>query len=281
MQVEQLTGPIAYHGEGAVWSPQWGGLRWVDMLAGDVLSLAEDGSVNRQHVASVAAAIRPRRSGGAVIGAERQFLLEEPDGTIRQLDQLWSDTGVRMNEGGCDPNGRFYCGSVAYDQSAGAAKLFRLDPNLTVHTVLPQVTVSNGLDWSPDNSLAYYNDTATFSISVFDYSPDAGLTNRRTFVEVADDGRPDGLTVDSEGAVWTAISNQGVVHRYTPTGVLDEVVDVPARKVTSCTFGGDQLDELFITTSQENIDTDSDPLAGSLFHAHVGVRGLPVREFAG
>ena len=76
--------------------------------------------------------------------------------------------GVRMNEGGCDPNGRFYCGSVAYDQSAGAAKLCRLDANLTVHTVLTQVTVSNGLDWSPDGSLAYYNDTATF--------PSASLT---------------------------------------------------------------------------------------------------------
>jgi sugar lactone lactonase YvrE len=281
MQVEQLTGPIAYHGEGAVWSPKWGGLRWVDMLAGDVLFLAEDGSVKRRHVDTVAAAIRPRRSGGAVIGGERQFLLEEPDGIIRQLDQLWSDTGVRMNEGGCDPNGRFYCGSMAYDQSPNAAKLFRLDPDLTVHTVLTGVTVSNGLDWSADGSLAYHNDTATFSISVFDYSPDAGLTNRRTFVQIADQGRPDGLTVDSEGAVWTAISNRGVVHRYTPTGVLDEVVDVPAQKVTSCTFGGDQLDELFITTSQENIDTDSDPLAGSLFHAHVGVPGLPVREFAG
>jgi sugar lactone lactonase YvrE len=176
MQVEQLTGPIAYHGEGAVWSPKWGGLRWVDMLAGDVLFLAEDGSVKRRHVDTVAAAIRPRRSGGAVIGGERQFLLEEPDGIIRQLDQLWSDTGVRMNEGGCDPNGRFYCGSMAYDQSPNAAKLFRLDPDLTVHTVLTGVTVSNGLDWSADGSLAYHNDTATFSISVFNYSPDAGLT---------------------------------------------------------------------------------------------------------
>jgi sugar lactone lactonase YvrE len=281
MQVEQLTDPIAYHGEGPVWSPKWGGLRWVDMLAGDVLFLADDGSVMRRHVASVAAAIRPRRSGGAVIGAERKFLLEEPDGTVRQLGQLWRDRRVRMNEGGCDPDGRFYCGSMAYDQSPGAAKLFRLDPALTVDTVLTGVTVSNGLEWSPDGSRAYYNDTATFAISVFDYSPETGLTDRRTFAEITDQGRPDGLTVDSEGGVWTAISNRGVVERYTPAGVLDETVKVPASKVTACTFGGDQLDELFITTSQENVDTDSDPLAGSLFRAAVGVYGLPVREFAG
>jgi sugar lactone lactonase YvrE len=281
MQVEQLTDPIAYHGEGPVWSSNWGGLRWVDMLAGDVLFLAGDGTVKRRHFTSIVAAIRPRRSGGAVIGGEREFLLEEPDGTVRPLGQLWSDPGVRMNEGGCDPEGRFYCGSMAYDQSPGAGSLFRLDSDLTVHTVLTGVTVSNGLEWSPDGSLAYYNDTATLSISVFDYRPDTGLTDRRTFVVIPDQGRPDGLTVDSEGGVWTAISNGSAVHRYTPAGVLDEVITVPASKVTACAFGGDQLHELFITTSKEKVDTDRDPLAGSLFRAAVGLQGLPVREFAG
>jgi sugar lactone lactonase YvrE len=93
--------------------------------------------------------------------------------------------------------------------------------------------------------------------------------------------RPDGLTVDEQGGVWVALSNGGAVRRYTPDGVLDEVVEVPARKVTACTFGGPDLDQLFITTSQEDIDPGTDPLAGSLFRAAVGVRGLPVREFAG
>lgn len=280
-RVEQVTDPICYHGEGPVWSPTWGGLRWVDMLAGDVMSLAADGSVTRRHVSSVAAAVRPRRSGGAVIAAERGFLLEEPDGTIRDLGEVWTDPGLRMNEGGCDPDGRFYCGSMAYDQTPGAASLYRLDADLSVDTVLPAVTVSNGLEWSPDGSRAYYNDTGTFQISVFDYDPDEGLTNRRTFAMIADDGRPDGLTVDAEGGVWTAISNQSAVHRYTPAGRLDEVIEVPAEKVTACTFGGDSLDRLYITTSQENIDVSSDPLAGSLFAVDLGIRGQVVRAFAG
>jgi sugar lactone lactonase YvrE len=281
VRAEQVTGPVAYHGEGPVWSERWGGLRWVDMLAGDVLSLAADGMINRRHVSTIAA-LRPRQQGGAVIGVERAFALEEVDGTLTHLNELWSETNVRMNEGGCDPDGRFYCGSMAYDQQPGAGALYRLDPDLSVHVVLRNVTVSNGLEWSPDGSLAYYNDTATYQISVFDYDTDAGLTNRRVFVDLSgEEKRPDGLTVDEQGGVWVALSNGGAVRRYTPDGVLDEVVEVPARKVTACTFGGPDLDQLFITTSQENIDPGTDPLAGSLFRAAVGVRGLPVREFAG
>jgi sugar lactone lactonase YvrE len=281
MRVEQVTDPVAYHGEGPVWSSSWGGLRWVDMLAGDILSMDKNGAVQRRHVAEVAAVVRPRHGGGAVVGVERGFLLEEPGGTLRPLEPLWRNHGVRMNEGGCDPDGRFYCGSMAYDQTAGAASVFRLDCDLTVRVVLEGVTVSNGLEWSPDGSRAYYNDTATGEISVFDYEAELGLTNRRVFASIPNDGRPDGLTVDRDGGVWTAISNGSAVYRFTSNGRLDEVVGVPAQKVTACTFGGDELDRLFITTSQENIDTDEDPLAGALFCAGVGALGLPVRPFAG
>ena len=282
MRAEQVTGPVAYHGEGPVWSERWGGLRWVDMLAGDVLSLAAGGAINRRHVGSVAAALRPRRKGGAVIGVERGFALEDPDGTLTHLGELWTDEQVRMNEGGCDPDGRFYCGSMAYDQRPGAGALYRLDPDGSVHVVLENVTVSNGLDWSPDGSRAYYNDTATHRIDVFDYDGETGLTGRRLFVDLsAESKRPDGLTVDEEGGVWVALFNSGAVRRYTPDGVLDEVIEVPAKKVTACTFGGPVLDQIFITTSRENLEPGEDPLAGSLFRAAVGVAGMPVREFAG
>jgi sugar lactone lactonase YvrE len=279
MRVEQVTGVVTCHGEGPVWSQRWGGLRWVDMLAGDVLSLQADGSIVRAHVGAVAAAVRPRREGGAVIGIERGFALEEPDGTVTPLEAVWSDRSVRMNEGACDPDGRFYCGSMAYDQRPGAASLYRLDADGSVAVALRDVTVSNGLDWSPDGALAYYNDTDTHQISVFDYDATSGLTARRVFAEVA--GRPDGLTVDAEGGVWTALSDGGVVQRYTPQGVLDAVIDVPARKVTACTFGGPRLDELYITTSREGLAAGEDLLAGALFRTEPGVTGQPVKEFAG
>jgi sugar lactone lactonase YvrE len=100
-------------------------------------------------------------------------------------------------------------------------------------------------------------------------------------VRYEDDEHPDGLTVDAEGGVWVAFFGSGAVRRYSPEGRLDAVVEVPAGQVTACTFGGEGLDELFITTSRENLGPDDDPLAGSLFRAEVGMRGLPVREFAG
>src|SRR5213075_475976 len=96
-----------------------------------------------------------------VIGVERGFALEDPDSSLMLLPELWTGNEVRMNEGGFDPDGRFYCGSMAYDQQPGAASLYRLDADLTVHVVLDDVTVSNGLEWTPDGSRAYYNDTAT------------------------------------------------------------------------------------------------------------------------
>jgi sugar lactone lactonase YvrE len=281
VQAEQVTGPVTHHGEGPVWSSQWGGLRWVDMLAGDVLTLAGDGAVTRRHVGTVAAAVRPRRDGGAVLAVERGFALEHPDGTLTALDPVWTDDSIRMNEGGCDPDGRFWCGSMAYDQTPGAAAMYRLDPDGSVRVAFDGVTVSNGLEWSPDGSLAYYNDTPTHRVDVFDYDRDAGLTARRPFVTLPDDGNPDGLTVDAEGGVWVALHGGGAVHRYDRDGRLDAVIEVPAGQVTACTFGGPQLDQLFITTSREGLDPDADPLAGSLFRVVPGVRGLPVREFAG
>ena len=281
MRAQRITESVAYHGEGPVWSRRWGGLRWVDMLAGDVLSLAADGTVGRRRVGRVAAAIRPRSGGGAVIGVERGFALEDPGGSVTALDPVWIDESLRMNEGGCDPEGRFYCGSMAYDQQPGAGSLYRLDPDGTVAVVLERVSISNGLEWSPDGSLAYYADTATHRVDVFDYDPGGGLTGRRPFVRLADDINPDGLTVDADGGVWVALYGGGAVRRYSVDGRLDGVVELPTRLVTACTFGGPGLGQLFITTSRENMAPGEDPLAGSLFQVDPGLTGLPVREFAG
>jgi sugar lactone lactonase YvrE len=171
---------------------------------------------------------------------------------------------------------------MAYDKRPGAAALYRLDPDHSVCRVIDGLTISNGIDWSPDGTHVYYNDTATFRTDIFDYDRDAGLTNRRPFVDyIPEDLRPDGLTVDADDGVWVAFANGGAVRRYTAAGVLDGIVELPVTKVTACTFGGPQLDQLFITTSQEGLAPGNDPAAGSLFRAEAGVRGMPAREFAG
>jgi sugar lactone lactonase YvrE len=228
----------------------------------------------------VAAALRPRRGGGAVIGVERGFALEDRDGTITSLPELWSDPSVRMNEGGCDPDGRFYCGTMAYDHTAGAGSVFRLDPAGNVECVLGGVTISNGLDWSPDGGTVYYNDTPTARIAMFDYSRDDGLTAMRTLTEIDPaDGHPDGLTVDSEGGIWVALYGGGAVRRYAPGGELDAVVTLGVSKPTACALS--PSGDLYITTSREGLADDAEPIAGSLFRAQVGVAGVSAREFAG
>lgn len=277
MRAEQFTAPVTAHGEGPVWWPDQH-VRCVDMIAGDVLDMDEEGRARRSHVADIAAVVRPRANGGSIVGTRRGVLLLDESGVpVRQTD-LWTDPSVRMNEGGCDPDGRFYCGSMAYDAAPGRGALYRFDQDGTATVVLPSVTVSNGLAFSPDGSLAYYVDSATQRIDVFDYDHEHGLTARRPFVTLADAaGAPDGLTVDHEGAVWVACWGGGAVRRYTAQGRLDAVVEVPGvRDVTACTLGGPQLDRLYITTSRVRQGPDYSGPAGALFVLDDVPPGLPV-----
>ncbi len=278
---EQITGPVAYHAEGPVWHPSWGGLRWVDMLAGDVLAFDAAGAIARTHVGEVAAVVRPRTAGGMVVGIERGFALVDAAGDLTRLPDLWPTGPIRMNDGACDPDGRFYCGSISAD-APGAAGLYRLDPDGTITTVLRDLTISNGLAWSPDGSLAYFNDTKTQHVDVFDYDTRTGLTNRRHLVEIpAGTGSPDGLTVDAEGHVWVAIWGGGAVHRYAPDGRIDAVIELPVKQVSAVALGGDDLRDLYVTTSRENLPAGVDPEGGSLYRVRVDVPGTLVHAFGG
>ncbi|MCX2733840.1 SMP-30/gluconolactonase/LRE family protein [Saccharopolyspora sp. NFXS83] len=280
-RAEQITEACAEHGEGPVWHEGWPGLRWVDMLAGDVLTLLPGGTVRRAHVGSVAAALRPRAGGGAVLAVERGFALAEDDlADVRPCGELWADPGVRMNEGGCDPHGRFYCGSMAYAATPGAGRLYRLDASGHAEVVLDGVTISNGLAWSPDGAGAYYVDTPTQCVDAFAYR-DGELTDRRRLVRIDPAlGAPDGLAVDAEGCVWVALWGGAAVHRYAPDGGLLAVVELPVPRVTACTFGGSDLADLYITTSRQETDLRRHPEAGALFVLRDAGRGLPVLPYA-
>lgn len=281
--VEQVTEPIAEHGEGPMWDAENSVLYWVDMLAGDILSLPADGIVGRAHVGGVAAVVRPRRSGGLVVAVENGFaLIEAGQREPHLVAQAFDDPSVRMNEGGCDPQGRFYCGSMAYDKTPGRGSVYRLDADGSVHVVLEKVTISNGLVWSLDGTTVYYIDTPTQRIDAFDFDAATGtFANRRPFVHVEGPGRPDGMTIDSDGCLWVALFGGSAVRRYTPTGEADLAVELPVSQVTACTFGGAGLDELYITTSRQGLPVGEQPVAGALFRANPGVRGLPAAAFAG
>jgi sugar lactone lactonase YvrE len=287
VRAEQVTPPVTWHGEGPFWDDAGQRLLIVDMLAGAVVDLASFAHPKRYEVGSpVAAVIRRRTQGGFIVATEHGFALFDEDfALVGRLPDLLDDPAIRLNEGGCDPAGRFHIGSMAYEMTPGAAAVYRLDPDGSTRTVLTGITISNGLQWSLDGSLAYYIDTPTRRVDVFDVDQaDGSLHDRRPFVLLGDDvaGSPDGMTIDAEGGLWVALWGGGALRRFDASGALTEVVDVPGVSHTSAAaFGGSDLDTLYITSSRQHLADDAEPEAGAVFAVRPGVRGVPLPAYAG
>ena len=274
-------------GEGPVWDARSGRLLWVD-IEGRALHSTDPatGTTTTLPMPMPIGIAVPRQSGGFIAALEDGFHAIDLDGRTQQIEAIDNGSGrLRFNDGACDPKGRFLAGTMAYDFAPGAGALYRLDPDLRVTRLLDDVTISNGLGWSPDGGTLYYVDTPTRRIDAFDYDLETGaISRRRPFVEIEGVGRPDGLCVDVDGAVWIALWPGWSVRRYLPDGTFDVVLPVPVAEVSSCVFGGPSLDELFITTAWTTLsdeDRQAQPHAGSLFRASVGVRGVPRGTFAG
>jgi sugar lactone lactonase YvrE len=193
----------------------------------------------------------------------------------------------RMNDGKCDPAGRFWAGTMPFDPAPGSQSgaMYRLDKDFQVTKVLSGVTLTNGLDWTLDGQHMYYIDSMTQGVDVFDFDPATGnLANRKRLITIApEQGLPDGMTVDAEGGLWVALHGSGSVRRYMPDGRVDRVVRVPPTMVTCCAFGGPDLTDLYITTMSFGMSDEAkraQPLAGALFKCRPGVRGRPPNRFA-
>ncbi len=277
-----LGDPDVYHGEGAFWDPVDHVLRYVDMLAGDIITL--DGEeTTRTHVGDVVALIRRRRGGGFVVALERGFALLDDDLRVEREIPAFADTDARMNEGACDARGRLFCGSMAYDGRADGGRLYRLDPDGTVSVALPVVTVPNGLVWRDGGPTALHDETGAGQVRAYDYDEETGSFGAwRPFVTVPEgEGAPDGSALDAEGGLWVALWGAGRVHRYAPDGTLDVVIEVGVSQPTSVAFGGADGTTLFITTSREDLPAEAEPLAGRVFAVPTAFRGAPVHPFAG
>ena len=282
-QAERFTDPCTFHGEGPFWDAANDRLLLVDMLAGVVVAVDADGGTQRRKLAGVAAALRARRGGGYVLATENRFVLLGRDLTEEVvLPPVFTDPLLRMNEGGCDPQGRFYCGTMAYAETPGAGTLYRLDPDGSVSVTLRDVTISNGLQWNRMGDSVFYADTPTGRVDSFDFDPASGaFTDRRTFTEISGGGNPDGMAIDEEDGIWVALWGGSAVHRYDRAGRLDLVVDLPVSNVTACAFGGPELETLYITTSRQGLGPADQPDAGAVFRYDAGVRGAPQHAFAG
>jgi sugar lactone lactonase YvrE len=284
--VETVVAAGAELGEGPVWDARSGRIAWVDILGRrvhltDPLTGATESIETPLHVGAIAA----RAKGGFVAALQDGFWVIG-DGQPRRITTIpEARSGLRFNDGKCDPAGRFWAGTMAYDEATGAAALYRLDADGRSTRVIDGVTISNGLDWSIDGTTMYYVDSPLHRIDAFDYEPSTGeISNRRTAIQVAAEaGTPDGLTLDADGGIWVALWGGSAVHRYLD-GRLERVIKLPVSRPTSCAFGGADLDELYVTSAWEGL-SDAErriqPLAGSLFRIRTGIRGLPARSYVG
>jgi sugar lactone lactonase YvrE len=277
LAAEPLLALRAELGEGPVWDHRSRRLVWVDILGGLVhLTSAGSGLTLSipagQHVGAVAL----RGSSSYLLAVRDGFAVLDGE-EVGPVTAVFDDPVLRMNDGGVDPAGRFLAGTMAYDGAPEAGTLYVRDLDGSVRPVVEPVTVSNGLAWSEGGEVMYYVDSATGGVDIFDYDVDRGLiANRRRHLSIEPAaGIPDGLTLDAEGCLWLALFGAGEVRRYSPAGSLIARVEVPARQVTSCAFGGDELDTLFVTSACHRLDL-SDPghdLAGHLFAVNPGCAG--------
>ncbi|UUO04903.1 SMP-30/gluconolactonase/LRE family protein [Blastopirellula sp. J2-11] len=274
--------------EGPVWDADLGKLWWVDIERylvnrwDPVTGKNESWSLGRQ----VGFAI-PTTSGDVIAGTRNGIVrLNVESGAIIPLVDPESDISTtRFNDGKCDPRGRLFGGTIS-DQRIEEASLYLLDETLQIRRVVEKVTNSNGLAWSSDEKTFYYIDTATRKIDAFDYDVTSGaISNRRKAFDIPHDlGKPDGMTIDSEGMLWVALWSGWGVSRWNPnTGQMLAKVDLPCQNVTSCCFGGPNLDRLYITCARQGLSSEQlagQSLAGGIFVADVGVSGMAGVKFA-
>jgi sugar lactone lactonase YvrE len=228
-----------------------------------------------------------RRSGGFVVALRGGIWLAQHDGTLTRkvAPAPYDPAHHRFNDGRCDPQGRLLAGTMNEKHDGATAALYRLDSDFTLTRILTDMTISNGLAFSPDARTMYHSDTPAQVITAHDYDGATGTpSNARVLARFTDPGdRPDGAAVDSEGCYWTAQYNGGKLKRLAPDGRLLAEYPVPAMCPTMCAFGGSDLKTLYVTSARQRRDSDELarlPLSGGIFSMRVEVAGLPEPAFA-
>jgi sugar lactone lactonase YvrE len=283
-------------GESAHWSIREQALYWVD-ITGRTVERYEPGTRRRDSwpMPGFPEAIALRRTGGAILALDNRVCLFDFSATPRTLCIPEPDRpGNRLNEGVCDPEGRFWVGSMQNNimpdgspkpMDATSGRLFRIDADGSATLADPHdYGISNTMAWRDDGTLLF-GDTLAQTIYAFDYDRGAGtIGRRRVFAHTPDFGHPDGSCLDADGCLWNARFGGGALLRYKPDGTIDRVVKLPVRNPTSCAFGGHGLSTLFVTSARFGLSRDeiaANPNEGALLALDVGVAGVPASEFAG
>ena len=274
-------------GEGPVWVASEQALYWVDIKGRKIFRLSEDGELSQWPTPFRVGSIAPRASGGFIAGTDQG--IAGIDLKSGKLDLLLNPEealpGNRFNDGKVDRSGRFWAGTMDDSERQASGTLYRFEPDLGVTAVDGGYKVTNGPAFSPDGARMYHNDSARQLTYVFDLDVAGNPANRRVFLESGEgDGYPDGMTVDAEGCLWIAFWDGSAIRRYAPQGDLLETIEMPVARPTSCTFGGPDLDRLYVTSARIGLDETAlkmQPNAGGLFMVTPGVQGIADVPFVG
>jgi len=276
-------------GEGPSWDVGDQSLLWADIAGQRVWRLdPADGSTWQRTFDQMVGAVLPRSAGGlALCLQDGVWLTDSDEGPLRRLVAIEpDDADTRLNDVKVDRAGRLWGGTMAIDARPDAGTFYIIGAEGSLAVIASPTTISNGIDWSPDDRLMYYIDSATHRVDVFDFDLASGTAlDRRPFISFEESaGLPDGMTVDAEGCLWVAFYDGWAVRRYTPAGALDRIIGLPAARITSCAFGGPDLSDLYVTSASAGLgeaQLAEQPLAGGLFVIRPGVAGLPATPFAG
>jgi sugar lactone lactonase YvrE len=275
VEVTAVWSPGTTLGEGPLWSVADGALLWLDIKGRRAFRYRPaTGEREAFDLPEEVGAVALRRGGGLVAAARSGFAFCDLErGRLEPIADPERDLdGNRFNDGKCDPLGSFFAGTMDDACERPTGSLYRLAPDLTVERVDTGYVVTNGPAFSPDGRTMAHNDSLARTILAFDRDPaDGALSRRRVLRTLApEEGLPDGMTYDAEGFLWCAHWAGARLSRVAPDGTVERTLPIPARDVTSCAFGGEGLDVLYVTTASDG-----------LFAAEVGVAGLPPAEFAG
>ena len=270
-------------GEGAFWNHKTQELYWVDIEDHMLHIYNPQTKTNRSlPTPSKIGTVVPKNTNETIVALQDGiYTMNLKSGDVVLISDIESElTENRFNDGKCDPSGRLWVGSMALNMQSYRANLYMMDTTGNAQLKIDSVTISNGIAWSSDQKTMYYIDTPTGMIRAFDFDNEIGaISNERVVVTVPDSmGFPDGMAIDSDDMLWVGMWNGNAVIRCNPkTGKIISKIEVPAHNVTACAFGGKNLDTLYITTASIDMTEEEKaayPLAGSLFKADPGVKGV-------
>ncbi|MEO8175202.1 MAG: SMP-30/gluconolactonase/LRE family protein [Sphingomicrobium sp.] len=273
-------------GEGPLWVERDAALYWVDIKGWKIFRLGPGDQLEQWATPFRIGSLAPRASGGFIAGTDHGIALVELDANRFEIvvHPEADRPDNRFNDGKVDRSGRFWAGTMDDTERDAAGALYRIGPDLAASRIDDGYQVTNGPAFSPSGDLMYHNDSGRKVTYKFDLDRDGNATNRRVFATYgADDGYPDGMTVDAQGCLWIAFWDGWCVQRYSPAGECLRSIKLPVAKPTSCAFGGRDLDRLYISSASIGLDAAAlavQPQAGGLFLASPGVTGVAEIPFA-